>query len=145
MMTEMNRISGSIECAFGNGKDEPVKLKLEPEIQYQSPTEWLGDIRWTSSFGDMTQADALVKISVKPGADLTFKDDGKEIRVTEGTAETQATILQDLERNLAAAIICPILTIPEEDLLFISDELNTEAWQSIRQTANPLSEGGIYP
>ncbi len=138
-------LRGTAAFTFGDGKNAETMIQLVPEIRYQNAVQWEGSVRYAAVTDGAAQTDLTLQIHVTPGTELVFPETSNQIRMQDSNEEEQAALLDGLQQKIAAALIRPLLAIPPEDLLFLSDELDAEAWQNVLQTANPSSEGGTQP
>ncbi len=132
-------ISGDMQFT-GTNLDE--KRSLAAELHVLEPLRWEGTVQLRQETNGAPQTDALWQLKVQPGAELTWQQTATRLDVSAMAAEERTTLEGELQTRMAAELLRALLSLPDEDLNFVNDELDPEAWQQVRRSGAPASEGG---
>ena len=137
---EDGRLTGALEGSFGTDPATRINIRIEPDIQYSEPANWQGTLLVRQTEGDAPRLEMKLQARMEPGAAISFPD-GKRTY----TLQSAESLPADLDTKMAAALIKPLLALPQEDLRFLLDELDETQMERIREAANPTAEGGNTP
>ena len=113
---------------------ESSKVRITPEIMEESTGEYKGTLEFTDYSGKIVKNKVLVHLLLQkddhliwPGAGLTEAESG--IPLTVENAENKGEF--SLEETIAGIIVRKLLSLPEEDLEYFSNEIPESMWTEL--------------
>ncbi len=136
-----DRLTGSVTLSTGDGKTFE-SLVLGPDLCLQGADGWDGTLRLQHLVQKETKADLAFSISLTPASGDPSGTAERTVDVSALPEAERESLRQRIRERTASALLRAALLLPQEDLLFLNNELDGEVWQSVLDLLTPVPEGG---
>lgn len=132
----LSQYAGTIQLkrTLPDADDEQLDLTLDLAVD-EANTSVQGDVKVASMVDSLNREAAVLHISLIPDEPVKWSLQPENLYLdTLAEAELQALTAQITQRA-ALALIRPLVLLPREDTLFLSQDLSDEAWEAIVDAA----------